>query len=253
LTLGLAGLQSPVVTSGVSGNVTSSNFRTLSWTGVETLATSDITAPTVQSGNFNYNGVPVSGRRVQALDFVFSEDVSPRLRTTTLTLTNLTSGAVIPASNLALSFTVATRTARFTFPGYTNGILPDGNYRAVFPAGSVFDAAGNPLALDYAYSFFVLTGDANRDREISFPDLLAVSTNFGKPNATYAMGDTDGDGQVSFPDLLVISSKFGRKLAAPTAAAPAAASVAPPAVFSATPIASPTRKAPARRAASVFA
>jgi hypothetical protein len=104
------------------------------------------------------------------------------------------------------------------------GVLPDGNYRATLPAGSVADAAGNPLAADDTLDFFVLAGDANRDRVVNFADLLVVAKNYNKAGATYAQGDFDYNGTVNFGDLLILAKSYNKTLAAPAAAlAPVAA------------------------------
>jgi hypothetical protein len=219
LTLGLAGVQSPVVSS---GGVASSNFQPLNWTGIDSAVSTDAVAPTVTSSASQLDGLLVNGRRLQSVNFVFSENVAGRLGVDSIELSNRATGAVIPASDLTFAYDATTRTARFA---YLNGLLPDANYRARLRAG-LPDGAGNPLAADSVVDFFVLTGDVNRDRQISFSDLITTSAKFGKTNALYGDGDTNGDGQVTFADLVTVSSKFGKSLALPSepvASAPMAA------------------------------
>src|SRR5205085_501492 len=78
-------------------------------------------------------------------------------------------------------------------------LLQDGNYRATLPAGSVSDAAGNPLASAQLLDFFVFAGDADHNRSIGFADLVAVAQNYGKSgNATFGSGDFNYDHNVNF-------------------------------------------------------
>jgi autotransporter-associated beta strand protein len=60
----------------------------------------------------------------------------------------------------------------------------------------------------------VLQGDVNLDGVISFPDLLAVSANYGRAGVDWSKGDVDYDGFVSFPDLLIVAARFGAALPA---------------------------------------
>src|SRR6185312_2569192 len=94
------------------------------------------------------------------------------------------------------------------FPGYSGGVLPDGNYRVTLAAGAMHDAAGNPLGRDFAFDFFVLAGDMNRDRVVNFDDLLVVAKNYNKTGATWALGDLDGNGVVNFDDLLLLAKAY---------------------------------------------
>lgn len=55
-----------------------------------------------------------------------------------------------------------------------------------------------------------LTGDANGDGTVNFPDFLLLTSNFGNTNATWRLGDFDGDQQVGFSDFLLLSRNFGR-------------------------------------------
>ena len=67
----------------------------------------------------------------QTLSFTFYEDVistDPAV----LVVTNLTTGQTFAAADFAMQLNG--RTGTFV---YTGGILPDGNYRATLPAGSV--------------------------------------------------------------------------------------------------------------------
>jgi hypothetical protein len=132
-----------------------------------------------------------------------------------LSIVNVATGVRVPASEFTFNKqggAGAPTTATWTH----TGALPDGNYRATLPAGSVADAAGNPLAADYALDFFVLAGDANGDRLVNFADLLVVAKNYNKAGATYSQGDFDHNGTVNFGDLLILAKSYNKTLAAPT-------------------------------------
>jgi len=118
-----------------------------------------------------------------------------------------------------------THVATFTFPA----VFPDQNYRATLSAAGLTDAAGNPLAADFTFDFYMLTGDTNRDRTVNFADLLTLAQHYGTTGATYANGDINGDGSVNFTDLLALAQDYGTTLAAPAPAAAAAPVQAVPA------------------------
>lgn len=189
------------------------------------IITPDNTPPTVTSSRFDFDGKP------QSLAIVFSEAVGSATEFA-LTLTNSSTGAAIDSANLAYSFDTETNTARWTFPGYANGILPDGNYAVALASDLVLDGGGNPLdgdnngtaGGDFATTFYSLAGDANRDRSVGFADLVAVAQSYGASGKTWATGDFNGDGNVDFQDLVVVAQNYGKSLPAP--ASPVAAATA---------------------------
>ena len=124
-----------------------------------------------------------------AVNFQFSEDVSSILHPSFLTVTNLTTNEVIPYSNIAVAYDFGTNTATFTFPGYPNGVLPDGNYHFDLSAG-LQDLFGNVVADTTPLDDFVLAGDANRDRSVDIGDLAILATNWqaSLPAAAPALG-----------------------------------------------------------------
>jgi regulation of enolase protein 1 (concanavalin A-like superfamily) len=154
---------------------------------------------------------------------LFNGDVGASLSASDLVLTNLTTGAVIPASQIVSSFVTASGTAVFTFTTGPNGTLPDGNYQAKLLAGSVAEASGVALAADATFSFFVKAGDANRDGTVDFADLVILSQNYNQVGKTFSAGnfDYDPEGRVDFADLVILSQNYNTTLA------PIAAVIAP--------------------------
>jgi hypothetical protein len=180
--------------------------------------TLDRVPPAVVSAAYDYNA-PTPRLRV-----IFSEDVSASLASGDLILKLLSGNAPLPAVG-AVTYDVATNTAVFTFAGP----LPDGNYRAILPGDSVTDAAGNRMAGDFSFDFFVLAGDANRDRKVDFNDLVVLAQNYHSTGGkTFAQGDFNYDGNVDFNDLVILAQRYNTGLAAPAPAAPLALAVATP-------------------------
>jgi len=148
------------------------------------------------------------------LRFDFSKDVSASLAKEDLVLESLATGLRVDPAQLALQHHPQNG-ATFSFPGFTSGALPSGNYRATLPAASVTDAAGTPLPQDFVHEFFVLTGDINRDRAVNGTDFAILAGNFGRSGMTYGQGDLNGDGSVNGSDFAILAGNFGRLLAPP--------------------------------------
>lgn len=93
--------------------------------------------------------------------------------------------------------------------------LPDGNWTVQLLATGFADAAGNPLTDDPSQAFYVLAGDANRDRIVDFSDLLIAAQNYGRTGRTFSQGNFnyDSSGRVNFDDLLLLAQRYGRYLA----------------------------------------
>ncbi|HEY7116208.1 MAG TPA: ELWxxDGT repeat protein [Tepidisphaeraceae bacterium] len=143
--------------------------------------------------------------------------------------------AITPA--LTSTYDAATNTLTIT-PGSP---LPDGDYRLSIPAAWLTDAAGNPLGSDFMFDFFVLNGDANRDRAVDFNDLVILAQHYNSTgNKLWSDGDFTGDGNVDFDDLVILAQRYNTTLPAPIASpVPAATPVKPKAakpVFSVTPV-----------------
>ncbi len=170
----------------------------------------DTAKPNATSGEFRYDAVAT-----QEVGFVFNEDVEPTLSTADLSLLNLTTGTVVPATHMALSYTPGTNAGTFTFPGYVSGVLPDGDYRATLLASGITDLAGNPLESDSAVEFYFLQADANRDRKVGPADFNILMSNFGRPNRTFSQGDFNYNGMANLEDFDILASRFGTVLAAP--------------------------------------
>jgi len=171
--------------------------------------TIDTTPPSAVSAMFQF-------QTDHGLRFAFDSAVGV-MSASDLSLVNLTTMQTIPTA--AIAMTVESASAmRFTFPGLPAGILGDGNYRARIAATDLTDLAGNPLAADAVLEFFVLGGDANRDRAVNQADLDILTMNWQQSPATFSQGDFSYDGRVDSRDLLILAANWQRVLSLPVEA-----------------------------------
>jgi len=153
-------------------------------------------------------------QRSRVFDVVLQFSGAANLNAASVTLWDVNSGTAV--SGLALTFDPATNRARLTFPGLANQQLPDGNYELVVLASRVTDALGRPLAVDFHFTFFALTGDVNGDRAVNDADIYSVWQELLKPAASRNLNyDLNGDGQVTQADLGIVSAHYLATLTIP--------------------------------------
>lgn len=164
LTLAMADAGNYSIDPGAFGSfdVVSQNAATLNYSSFEVGPNIDDTTPLVVASDFNFNGGPAEGSPAQSVSATFTEDVSAFLSPAFLELFNATTGTFVPAENIAVTWDAGTLTATFTFPGYANGLLPDGAYQARVLGGLV-DPAGNPSPDGPVYTFVWSGGTAGAD------------------------------------------------------------------------------------------
>jgi hypothetical protein len=151
----------------------------------------------------------------QRLTYTFSEDISNGLSEGAIGVFNLTTNQYVLDS---LSFAPGFK-AVITFPSYTYGAVPDGNYHATITG--LADSAGNILVSGLDYDYFVLAGDTNHDRSVDFYDMVAVAQSYGQSGGKlWADGDFTADGNVDFADLVILAQNYGQSLPDPNAFAP---------------------------------
>ena len=164
---------------------------------------SDSTAPALASSTFAYEAA-------QQFTFVFDESIDPAtVDAGDVTVTNLTTGQTFAGDG---AFNFAAGGSSLTWAA--TSLLPDGNYRATIPAGSLADAAGNALASDATLDFYVLAGDFNRDRTVNLADFTVLANNFGRSGRLFAQGDANYDGNVNLADFTLLANRFGTTLPA---------------------------------------
>ena len=162
------------------------------------------------------------------MQVTFTQNVGASLTTADLQLQNLTTGATVPTGSMALTFDAGTSTATITFPGFANGVLPDGNYRLTLLSPGITNGAGQQLDANrdgtggdnFTFEFFVLAGDANRDKAVNLQDFNILAANFGQAPRNFAQGDFDYSGTVNLQDFNILAARFGAVLPGPTPAPP---------------------------------
>lgn len=122
-----------------------------------------------------------------------------------LILTNDNTGEQI-VSSMTTGMWGGGASAIFTFPSYSSGVLPDGNY-----SGALFDGS-NQMILPA--NFFVFGGDANHDRAVDVTDLGLLASNWQGTGKTFSQADFNYDGRVDVTDLGILATKWQQSLAA---------------------------------------
>jgi hypothetical protein len=177
--------------------------------------------PVVTASTFDFDAT------MPTLRVAFSQDVGASLHAYDVRVADVQTGGPIPSESLALAYNAATRELSVTFPALAAASLPDGNYRLSLPAGTVVGNSGNPLASTYQFDFFVLAGDANRDRAVDIGDFATLAGNFNRP-ATFSGGDFNYNGIAEIGDFAILASRFNQALPAARLASPAPSSAAAP-------------------------
>jgi ELWxxDGT repeat protein len=175
--------------------------------------TPDIVPPAITAATFDPAAKPT-------VKLQFDQELDTPPTSDDFELVNRSTKAMILATALQVDYDSTTFQATLTFITESGQPLPDGDYRLIVRAGSLTDAAGNPLAADYSFDFFILSGDANHDRAVDFNDLVKLAQNYNTTGGkTYADGDFTGDGDVNFNDLVILAQHYNTALAPLDAAA----------------------------------
>jgi hypothetical protein len=189
----------------------------LSYTLTTTLgAQTDTTPPVVASTLFDADVFP------HGLSVQFSEDVSDSLDGGDFSVQRI--GDPATRAPAALVYDSAGDTLGVSL----GGVLPDGNYRLTIPSGAVTDRAGNALAATFGYDFFVLAGDANRDRTVDITDLGILATNWQQSPKAFSQGDFSYDGTVDITDLGILATNWQQDVPASRPVASSAPIRTPP-------------------------
>jgi hypothetical protein len=75
------------------------------------------------------------------------------------------------------------------------------------------------MSTNYTLPFYVLVGDADRDRAVNALDFNVLATNYGASGATTLdQGDFNFDGHVDSLDFNALAAGFGTRLPSPAPA-----------------------------------
>ncbi|MEM8872767.1 MAG: hypothetical protein AAGD32_00780 [Planctomycetota bacterium] len=182
----------------------------------------------VDGGNVLVGGTRFEFEQGQSVTIRMDAGFASALDEGDLVLTNLDTGVRIDINATHLVIDTERDIAAFSFAGFEQGILPDGNYRATLSANAAVDGnngnVGPALATDVTLDFFVLAGDLDRDRDVDLFDALTLQRNFGDTDdPVFSQGDLNYDGDVDLFDALILQRNFGQTL-------PPAGSI-PPSLF----------------------
>ena len=170
--------------------------------------TIDLDAPVLATPFFNFETLPLY------FSFTAGEDLFVGLGGAAVTTTNLTTGSD------AGTFTVTAAGGDLLITYDGDGTQPNpqmldnGNYLVSLLAGVATDAAGNTTQAING-DFFVLAGDANRDRQVSLADFQILRNNFGQSPRTFSQADFNYDGVVNLQDFTILRNNFGNSLPGP--------------------------------------
>lgn len=170
-------------------------------------AVTDNSPPTVIATSTQFEISPVG------VVFVTDQDVAGSIDAADLVLRNLATNVTYPIGKVF--YDPPTRRIGY---GVAQGTLPDGNYRATLLAGALRDLSANPLAADASHDFFILAGDANRDRTVNIDDFGVLASRFNLPG-TFSQGDFNYDHVTNIDDFGILASKFNTSLPVPRSAA----------------------------------
>lgn len=212
---------SPSIDAG--GNTAVSNFISTDLAGnarfIDTLGVRD-PGETVDMGAYEFADVLYLFDKAPhpAITIAIGIDLnSTTLDVSDLKLVDRSTGLTLDVSSFAtIAYDSSNRTGTWTF----SQVLPDGNYRATVLAGTVSDTTGSQLAADINGDFFVLAGDANRDRKVDIQDLAILAGNWAGDGRTFSQGDFNYDSWVDAADLGILAASWQKVLGAPPAAEP---------------------------------
>ena len=175
--------------------------------GMWQISVPDVTAPVAFDDRFHFATAP------HRLSFRFNENVAPSLSLADVTLQNLTTSQTVPTGSMSLAYDARLDTATIMFPGFAQGVLPDGRYRLTLNGATITDAAGNPMAGSHTFEFTFLRGDANGDGRVNLNDFNILAANFGQSPRDFTQGDFNYDGTVNLDDFNILASRFGQIVA----------------------------------------
>jgi uncharacterized delta-60 repeat protein len=172
---------------------------TMGPTSWPTMVTVDTARPVDLEHSFSF-GAPMALRyRWDDRTYVNLADLEVR---------NQTTGQLIPDGNISGAYDIATNSVTFTFPGFRNGVLPNGNYVATLPGSAVTDLAGNTVFTDSVITFRVLMGDADDNGVVDFDDYVRIDNGFNQHLTGWPNGDFNGSGSVDFDDYVLLDVAF---------------------------------------------
>lgn len=161
--------------------------------------------------------------------FYFDQDYADEIEQSDLSIKGwLYPDFTIPADDFDMTYDVESLSLTYT---YKYGTIPEGRYWVTLNLFNVEEY--EPVNEDDESQLLIhyIRGDADRDRNVDFDDLLIIAKNYGTSGSAgvprYQSGDFDYDSDVDFDDLLLFAQRYGMSAGTiPPPAAPMSASVA---------------------------
>ena len=173
----------------------------------------DITAPVMASLNYRYDDPNPS------VLMTFSEPIVDGFDTADFVVENRNSGHVLAPGQYEVSRVGDSgERLQLLFSGFARGAPPDGNYRVTIRPGVLEDRHGNASVNASTGEWYVLAGDADRNRSVTIADLATLAGRYNLPG-TFSQGDFDYSGLVDIGDLAIVASKYNSTLPWPPARA----------------------------------
>jgi fibronectin type 3 domain-containing protein len=166
-------------------------------------------------------------------DAQFDQPVNGTVGTEDVAITRLNGGIVLDRSGHTVSHTPGSTVFSVLHslgtPASGQNAVPwsDGNYEMTIREGLIHDLSSPSQYYGYVgpnapmnevlVNGFVLQGDMNSDRKVSFEDMLTLVQNYGLTGQTYAQGNLnyDSTGTIGFEDLLIVAQRYGITLDPP--------------------------------------
>ncbi len=166
----------------------------------------DTAAPTVAAGVFSY-------QTSHSISFSFNEDVSGSLGVEDLSVRKQGDTSDLSTSNVTKTYGPGD-VAMYMYASP----IANGTYHGKLITTGVTDAAGNAIASDGGFDFFVLAGDGNRSGQVEITDFNLLAANFGKSAQTFTQGNYDysTDGTITLIDFNILAANFGQQVTVPT-------------------------------------
>ncbi|MCS7034472.1 MAG: S8 family serine peptidase [Phycisphaerae bacterium] len=198
----------PTLADGVHNvSIRVGNGVLISFRSPETSVRIDTTPPVASNRNIPHLLAP------QRISQNFNEPMETSFNINDVVITNITTSQVIPPAATVFDYDAPTNRVDIRFPGMPGAIVPDGNYTVSVRST---DPAGNLMPAPYNFSFFILYGDANRNRTVDLADFAPMASNFGQSPRSFAQGDFNFDTTVDLADFALLASNFNRTLPAPS-------------------------------------
>ena len=163
--------------------------------------------PYLAAGRFEFAGY------TQSIFLDFSVPLAEPLGPADLTLTNRTTGEVLPGARFDRYRADLDRDHWFIYRTRDFGPLPDGRYRLTVDAGAAVSRDGLAADGDVAFEFAFLNGDFDGNGRVDLADFTALAGNFGRTSgAFFSRGDANYDGRVNLADFTILAGNFGASL-----------------------------------------